>query len=512
MRWTHVSLVLLMLPVSAQAADPHWESIFNGQDLTGFRVPSPNPWWTVQDGVLVGVNDPARKGSVLWTVRDYQDVIVELEFRFRGEIDSGILLRKPQIQAQIGVSRSLKQDMTGSIYAHGKYPKPATGIEKLLKAGDWNTMRFQARGATYDVWLNGQHVLNYQDQAFPGPGPIGLQIHGGLDMKVEFRGVRAAALNEASAPVKAANGKLERVKLTRQADRVRVEIDGQLFTEYLFQSHLKPILYPIVGPHGISMTRNWPMKQVPGEAKDHPHHESLWFSHGNVNGANFWLSHKNPYPRIEQVEMLAVESGPRGTLKTRNRWLAAADKIVLTDTRTLHFMPLGNDRAIDYEVTLRATDGDVIFGDDKEGTMAIRTHANLQLKHDPRHGATSAVGHAMNSEGLHDAVLWGKRARWVDYWGIVDGHTVGIAIFDHPSNPRHPTTWHARDYGLVAANPFGLHSFEGRPKGAGDMKIAAGESVTFRYRFLFHQGDVKEANVAGRYQEFATGPGSPDAR
>lgn len=310
----------------------------------------------------------------------------------------------------------------------------------------------------------------------------------------------------------AADPPRERVTLTRRADCVRVEIDGQLFTEYIFKNHLKPILYPIVGPHGIGMTRNWPMKQVPGEANDHPHHESLWFSHGTVNGVNFWNAHKKAFPRIEQVELLTAESGSHGTLKTRNHWRAAADKTLLTDTRTLHFLPLGNDRAIDFEITLQATDGDVVFGDDKEGTMAIRTHPNLRLKNDPRRGVTTAGGHALNSEGLSDAAIWGKRAKWVDYWGTVDGHTVGIAIFDAPSNPRHPTTWHARDYGLVAANPFGLSAFEGRPKGSGDMKIAAGKSVTFRYRFLFHQGDAQEGKVASRYEEFASSPGSTDAR
>ncbi|MCE9557300.1 MAG: DUF1080 domain-containing protein [Planctomycetes bacterium] len=194
-----IVLVLASLVATvAHAADEQqvFVSLFNGKNLSGFRVPQPNPWWTVKNGVLVGVNDTAKKGIMLWTDKLYQDVIVEVEFRFTGEIDSGVMLRQPEIQAQIGVSRSLKKDMTGSIYAHGKYPKTATGIDKLLKVGDWNTMRFQAKGSTYDVWLNGQHVLNYGDKAFPDPAPIGLQIHGGVEMKIEFRSIKAAALNE----------------------------------------------------------------------------------------------------------------------------------------------------------------------------------------------------------------------------------------------------------------------------------------------------------------------------
>lgn len=194
-----IVLVVASLVASvAHAADEQqaFVSLFNGKNLSGFREPQPNPCWTVEDGVLVGASDPAKKGSMLWTEKLYQDVIVEVEFRFTGEIDSGVMLRQPEIQAQIGVSRSLKKDMTASIYAHGKYPKPAAGTDKLLKVGDWNTMRFQAKGSTYDLWLNGQHVLNYIDKAFPDPAPIGLQIHGGVEMKIEFRCIKAAALNK----------------------------------------------------------------------------------------------------------------------------------------------------------------------------------------------------------------------------------------------------------------------------------------------------------------------------
>ena len=106
-------------------------------------------------------------------------------------------------------------------------------------------------------------------------------------------------------------------------------------------------------------------------------------------------------------------------------------------------------------------------------------------------------------KGVKGKAIWGKRAKWVDYWAPVGGKTVGVAIFDHPSNPRHPTWWHARAYGLVAANPFGVHNFERKPAGTGDMKIKAGQSVTFLYRFLFHEGDTKEAKIAERYKAFA---------
>jgi hypothetical protein len=137
--------------------------------------------------------------------------------------------------------------------------------------------------------------------------------------------------------------------------------------------------------------------------------------------------------------------------------------------------------------------------------MAIRLNPTLQLsptKAMKARGAT-AQGHIVNSEGQKDNNTWGKRASWCDYYGPVNGQIVGVAIFDHPSNPRHPSWWHVRDYGLFAVNPFGIHDFEKKPAGAGDLVIPAGQTVTFKYRFYFHKGDEKQGKVADRYAEYA---------
>jgi hypothetical protein len=133
--------------------------------------------------------------------------------------------------------------------------------------------------------------------------------------------------------------------------------------------------------------------------------------------------------------------------------------------------------------------------------MAIRLAETMRVK-PIKSNAGNPTGHIVNSEGVRDDETWGKRAKWVDYHGPVDGKNVGVAIFDHPDNPRYPTWWHVRDYGLFAANPFGLHEFEKKPKGAGDLKIKAGDSATFRYRFYLHHGDEKEGKVAERYEEY----------
>jgi hypothetical protein len=151
----------------------------------------------------------------------------------------------------------------------------------------------------------------------------------------------------------------------------------------------------------------------------------------------------------------------------------------------------------DFEIVIHASNGDVTFGDTKEGTMAVRLAETMRLKGKVGHG------HIVESNGKRDEETWGKRADWCDYSGPVDGKTVGIAMFDNPQNPRYPTWWHVRDYGLFAANPFGQHDFESLPdKTAGDLKIAAGKSVTFRYRFYIHKGDEAQAKVAEKYQEY----------
>ncbi len=169
--------------------------IFNGRDLTGWTPPAESHWKVV-DGILVGENDAEKKGSMLYTEKAYGDVILEGEVRWEGEIDSGFMLRKPELQLQIGVSRSLKRDMTCSFYV-GNYPEEAQAKRagEFLKPGDWNRIRIRAQGDTFTVWLNGEPVSQYTSPKYADPAPIGLQIHAGLTMKVEFRDLRALPLD-----------------------------------------------------------------------------------------------------------------------------------------------------------------------------------------------------------------------------------------------------------------------------------------------------------------------------
>lgn len=309
------------------------------------------------------------------------------------------------------------------------------------------------------------------------------------------------------------------VQLTKLDDRVRVEINGQLFTEYIFKGARKPYCYPIIGPTGAGMTRNWPMKDTPGEEHDHPHHMGLWFGHQKVNSDNFWTVTTNS-GRIAQESLTAANSGSdAASITTRNKWIGKSGAVILTDERTLRFYNRTNDRVMDFEITLKAGEGDVTFGDEKDGLMAIRVAETMRALKPVVKGekAEAGDGRIVLSTGVTDdgasaaaakdakreAQTWGKRAEWCDYYGPVDGKIVGVALFDHPSNPRHPTWWHVRDYGLLAANPFGQHFFENSPdEHKGDLKLAKGQSLTFRYRFYFHAGDEKQGRVAEHYKEF----------
>ena len=180
---------------SAAEAAPKFEPIFNGRDLAGWSSADREKFWRVENGVLIGENDEKLAGNYLWTEKSYADFILEFDVRWMGEVDTGVEIRKPKLQLQLGVSRSLKRDMTGSLYT-GKYPEAAQAKDasRLLKpAGEWNTFRLEARGPVFTVWINGQPAVNYTDEKFIGAAPLGLQIHAGVKMKVEYRNLRVAA-------------------------------------------------------------------------------------------------------------------------------------------------------------------------------------------------------------------------------------------------------------------------------------------------------------------------------
>jgi len=287
-------------------------------------------------------------------------------------------------------------------------------------------------------------------------------------------------------------------------DRVAVKTGGRPFTNYVYgPSVARPYLHPLIGPFGHPVTRGYPMESIPDETEDHPHHKSCWVAHGDVNGADNW-SEGPEHATVVHQEFSALESGPVfATLRALNHWLDKPGAKVLEEEREYRFYNLpASGSAFDLRVTFRATEGDVRFGDTKEGGIAsIRVATIMDVK------AAGLIENAVG--GVNEGETWGKRAHWCDYSGPVHGDVVGVAIFDTPGNFRFPTYWHVRDYGLMTANPFGLSHFlrQGNEPGPdGSHTLAAGQELTFRYRIYVHAGDACGGQVAAKYHHYVHPP------
>jgi hypothetical protein len=293
---------------------------------------------------------------------------------------------------------------------------------------------------------------------------------------------------------------------------VVVEIDRKPFTTFYVGNEngaLKPYLHPLRAATGTVVTRGFPMlKDIPGESHDHAHHRGLWFAHGDVNGIDYWGGEVARSPEkkgtIELVKIDKVAGGAKsGTIEATFRWHGPDGKTVLTENRRMTFYSAPSTRTIDLDITLKAVQR-ARFGDTKEGTFAIRLAAGLeepQAKSLPEPKRTGLMTASDGKKG--EKQVWGKRAPWVDYAGELAGEKVGVAIFDHPSNPRYPTYWHSRSYGLFAANIFGVHDFENDKTKDGSLTLEPGQTLRFRYRVVIHPGDTASAGLENLYREYS---------
>jgi hypothetical protein len=277
-------------------------------------------------------------------------------------------------------------------------------------------------------------------------------------------------------------------------------------------SQAKPIFWPLNAPGAVPVTRAWPMGAAwPGGSKDHPHQKSAWFCHGDVipegmtlkdhirgiKGVDFWSETKG-HGRIvcTAAARLKPEKGP-AQLLTHNEWRTADGIKIMDEDRTIIGYDLGTARLFVFDIDLRASVCPITFGDTKEGAMGVRVSDAIRED-------KPGTGILRNAEGkLHERNVWGRQSPWCDYSGKVGGQAVGIALFDDPKNP-YPACWHARGYGLLAANPFG-RSHSGFPavKGRTDLvHLARGQHLHLRYGILVHTGDADSGQVAQRYRYF----------
>jgi hypothetical protein len=301
------------------------------------------------------------------------------------------------------------------------------------------------------------------------------------------------------------------VVVTVKEESVDFLINGALVSRYQRGSQIaKPYLWPLHGPHGLPLTRAWPMeKGQPDETTDHVHQKSAWFCHGDVipegltlankikgvEGVDFWSEAKGHGRIVCKYVGETEQDGKRGVVHTHNQWQTSDGQPVLEERRVIQLHDLGNAWLFVFEIDLEARHCPITFGDTKEGSFAIRINDSIR---------EAKGGKLENAEGkVGEKECWGQMSSWCDYSGTIDGKKVGLAIFDDPTN-KYPACWHSRGYGLMAANPFG-RSKSGFPamKGRTDLvKLARGEHLKLRYGILLHTGDAKEGNVAAEYEKF----------
>ena len=283
------------------------------------------------------------------------------------------------------------------------------------------------------------------------------------------------------------------IRLQNKGDAVDVRANNDLVTSYRYARDVsKPYLYPINGPGGVGVTADGP--------GDHVHHRSLWVAHGDVNGANVWAEMEGS-GRIVHRGFKRLVSGPvYGEIVALNTWQKLnGEELMDEERRTRVWNTRGGEWLIDFDVTLKANYGDVVVGDTKEGgTASVRVAPSMTVLKGGR--IENSFG------GVNEEETWGRRACWCDYSGPVDGEWLGIGVFDHHLNLRHPTHWHVRNYGLMTANVFGLSYFEKAKPGSGNFLMKVNEGVSFRYRIYVHRGDATSANVKEKYLDYRYPP------
>jgi hypothetical protein len=315
------------------------------------------------------------------------------------------------------------------------------------------------------------------------------------------------------------------VAVNERARRVDISIDGKPFTSYIWPTTLKkPVLYPLRTAAGTVVTRGFPLEQRAGERVDHPHHAGLWFNYESVNGLDFWnnsdaikAENAPKMGTILQRSIVSAKGGPeQGELDVESDWVTF-DKKVLLNERT-HFVFRGGPgfRSVDRIATLRALDEKVDFKDEKDGLLGLRVIRALEIPSDKPEVYSDASGHVttvakldntgvngtyLTSEGKKGDAAWGTRGRWCNLSGLVGDEPVTITILDHPGNPGFPTYWHARGYGLFAANPLGQKIFsEGKQEL--NFSLAPHSSATFRYRILISSAIATPEATEAAYKDF----------
>ncbi|NQU53760.1 MAG: PmoA family protein [Bacteroidetes bacterium] len=316
------------------------------------------------------------------------------------------------------------------------------------------------------------------------------------------------------------------LKVNEAEKKVDVLVDGKLFTSYIYPDNImKPVLWPVISPAGNMLTRSFPMINKDGDRVDHPHHVGIWLNYGDVNGLDFWNNSEAISPEkshdygtiYHQSIEKAVSGKGKATLLTTAVWKSPDNTLMLEEQTGFDFIAVENANIIDRITTLKAVIDEVKFTDNKEGMFGIRVARELELPSNKpselvdSHGIVTKVqqmdntivkGNYRSAEGIEGKEVWATRGRWMKLASEINGEQVALVIIDHPSNIGYPTYWHARDYGLFAANTLGQKIFS---KGENELNFSLkkGESVTFKYRLVVAAENLTDEQINKLADEYA---------
>ncbi len=535
-----------------------WTLLFDGTSLKGWRgykqKDADGTRWKVESGMLT--IDPAdgkdTRGALdIISADTYDRFDLTWEWRVSEGGNSGLkYFILEDLPSAIGHEYQMIDDERHADAKIGPHRQTSAFYDVLAAqqprpikpAGEWNTSRVRVApsrvvpgGTRVYHDLNDVRVLEYEldspelraaiakskfkDVARFGKlqnGNILLQDHGD---RVWYRNVKIKRL--AATPKTGTE-----VVANEAARRVDISIDGEPFTSYIYpEDQKKPVLFPINTAKGTPVTRGYPLAPRAGERVDHPHHIGLWFNHGDVNGLDFWNNDKSlsaaraaKMGTIRHTRIVHARGGADGgDLAVEMEWVDPNGVALLREQARYLFRGSGNNRSIDRITTLTALDKPVTFRDNKEGLIGLRvartleqpvdkpelyTDANGKPKKTPDVDNTGVAGQYLSSEGLKGDAVWGTRGRWCILTGTVGVEPVTVAILDHPGNPNAPTYWHARGYGLFAANGLGRQVFD-KSQTELVLTLEPGKSVTYRYRVLVTGGTAAADAIEREYRTFS---------
>jgi len=548
--------------LTAQEKQAGWTLLFDGKSLNGWRgyqkPDATGTRWRVEDGLLTvnpGDGSDTRGQRDIITTATYDRFELAWEWRISEGGNSGLkyFILEDQNSA-IGHEYQLIDDERHADAKVGPHRQTAAFYDvlpaenrPLRPAGQWNQSRVVSNGKTVEHYLNGTKVLQYEldspalraaiakskfkDIARFGKlqnGFILLQDHGD---RVWYRNVKVRRLAATGGTAAQAAGTGVQVVANDAGKRVDITIDGKPFTSYIYPESLKkPVLYPILTASGTPVTRGFPLDPRPRERFDHPHHVGLWFNHGDVNGLDFWNNSNDiaadRAPKMGTIHhqrvVLAKGGADYGELAVEMAWKTPDSATLLRETTRFVFRGAGEARSIDRITTLTALDRRVVLKDNKEGTLGLRVTRELEQPATKPELFTDASGKATNvpvldntgvtglytsSEGLTGDAVWGTRGRWCMLGGKIGTEAVTIAMLEHPSNPNSPTYWHARGYGLFAANVLGRKVFDPTQEEL-TLTLEPGQSVTYRHRVLVLGNRATAETIEREYKTFAAATSS----